>query len=261
MEINNTIPDWLNAVIMKSLEKLPENRYPSAAAMAAALQGPDPSAAPTMQLTERQPRIRVILADDHAIIRTAGGVSGYDGRYYRRGEASNGEEAIELAKEVSPDVVLLDLNMPKITGMMALPQIKKNNPNAKVLILTGRDETPLIMQALRNGANGYILKTASEQELLKAVRDVYSGGLVLGQGIAEKLVDGIRNIGAVDPLTADEHDVLRYIAAGVEDNAEIAKRLNTTDTQVTRLLMTTMEKLGVANRADAALMALRAGWI
>jgi serine/threonine-protein kinase len=263
--LNPEIPAWLDAVIMRSLEKAPDARFPSAAAMAAALLGPTGGVNDTetvASLLAREPKIRVILADDHAIIRAplaaylemAGGIEVV-------GEASNGQEAIELAQEVQPDVVLLDLNMPKVTGMLALPQIKKNNPNTKVLVLTGRDEIGLIMQALRNGANGYLLKTTGEEELVKAVKDVYAGSLVLGEGIAEKLVEGIRQVGAMDPLDADEHTVLRYVAAGYEDNAEIAAKMGIPDTQVARLLKTTIDKLGMGSRAEAALMALRAGWL
>jgi serine/threonine protein kinase/DNA-binding CsgD family transcriptional regulator len=262
--INPGIPSWLDAVIMRALEKEPANRFPSAAAMAGALQDPTLTAsfkvnAPTDSVA--QP-IRVIIADDHAIIRAP--LAAYlelQGNISVVGEASNGEEAITLARELRPDIVMLDLNMPKLSGMLALPQIKRDAPNVKVLVLTGRDETPLIMQALRNGANGYILKTAGEDELVKAVRDVYTGGLVLGAGIAEKLVDGLKSLRYEDPLTIDEHQLLRYVAAGAEENQAIAARMNIDENEVARLLSSTIDKLGVANRAEAALMALRAGWI
>lgn len=263
-QLNPAIPEWLEIAILRSLEKDPKDRFPTAAAMAAALQSPELTETGSMPVTytPRAPQIKVAMADDHAIIRAP--LAAYlelSGDIQVVGEASNGEEIIELARETKPDVVLLDLNMPKMSGLLALPHLKKDNPKLKVLILTGRDETPLIMQALRAGANGYILKTTNEESLLKAVRDVYSGSLVLGEGIAEKLVDGIRNLGSTDPLDADEHTILRYVAAGVEENEQIADKLGLTDTQVARLLKSAIDKLGVASRADAALMALRAGWI
>jgi DNA-binding NarL/FixJ family response regulator len=148
-----------------------------------------------------------------------------------------------------------------MNGLQALPQIKSDNPNIKVLVLTGRDETPFIMRALRAGANGYILKTSTEDELVKAVRDVYTGGMVLGQGVAERIVDGLRNMSDVDPLNEQEHDILLCIAAGYEENDQIAERLGMNEQAVTMALKGAIDKLGVKSRSDAALMALRAGWI
>jgi DNA-binding NarL/FixJ family response regulator len=129
-----------------------------------------------------------------------------------------------------------------------------------VLVLTGRTETPYIMQALRQGANGYILKTATEQEIVDAVRDVYKGGLVLGQGVAERIVDGLRSIDS-DPLTSEERDMLRFVAAGYEENNQIAEKMGIDENAVPRILKSAIDKLGVKSRSDAALMALRAGWI
>jgi DNA-binding NarL/FixJ family response regulator len=260
-ELNPAVPVWLESAILKSLEKDLQKRFTSAAAMAAALQDPTATGSTPGIVSDRS-QIRVILADDHAIIRAP--LAAYlelAGDIKVVGEASNGEEAIALAKQLKPHVVLLDLNMPKMSGMMALPFLKKDNPNIRVLILTGRDETPLIMQALRSGANGYILKTSTEDELVKSVRDAYAGGMVLGSGITEKLVDGLRNIGNEDPLTTEEHDVLRYAAAGYDDNEKIAQKMRIDEVQVTRLLTSAIDKLGAASRAEAALMALRAGWM
>lgn len=265
----NSIPLWLENVIMRALEKMPEARYPNAAAMAAALLNtsiPEDNRATNVNpaLASKTPslQIRVILADDHASLRAP--LAAYlelSGDISVIGEAADGQQAIDLAKRLNPDVVLLDLNMPNVSGLVALPKIKQQNPNTKVLVLTGRDETPYIMQALRSGANGYILKTATEQELVKAVKDVYAGGMVLGQGIAERIVDGIRNMGQMDPLNEQEHDVLRCIAAGHEENTQIAARLGIDENSVPRLLKNAIDKLGVANRSEAVLMALRAGWI
>ncbi|HVO43579.1 MAG TPA: protein kinase, partial [Aggregatilineales bacterium] len=194
------IPGWIEAAILKALEKLPENRFPTAAMMAQALSGAARDERATQATAPVGPHIRVVLADDHAALRAP--LAAYlelSGDIAVVGEAGDGQEAIDQVAEYKPDVLMLDLNMPNVSGLEALPKIKREHPEVKVLVLTGRDETPYIMQALRSGANGYLLKTAAEEEVVNAVRDVYAGGMVLGQGIAERIVDGLRSMNR-DPL-------------------------------------------------------------
>jgi DNA-binding NarL/FixJ family response regulator len=260
------IPPALETAILKALEKPPDARFQNAAAMAAALAtvGETRATMAGAGVAEEPPapRIRVVLADDHAALRAP--LAAYlelSGDIAVVGEASDGQEAIDQTRQQKPDVVLLDLNMPNVSGLEALPKIKAESPETKVLILTGRGETPYIMRAIRGGANGYILKTANELEIVNAVRDVYAGGTVLGQGIAERIVDGLRNLSDIDPLDEREHDVLRCVAAGYEENNQIAERLGIDEGMVTSLLKSAIDKLKVRSRSDAALMALRAGWI
>ena len=266
-QLMSGVPIFLERAILRALEKQPDSRYPSAAAMAEALTArkssdPDNLMTQAAPSADETPRIRVVLVDDHAILRaTLATVLDNSGEIEVVGEGGDGQEAIQLADELRPEVMLLDLNMPRKGGLAALPEIKANHPEIKVLVLTGRDENAYIMRALRAGANGYMLKTANEHELIQAVHDVALGGLVLGQGVAERIVQSLQLMEQSDPLTEEERDVLRCIAVGEEDNAAIARRLGWDDVQVTRTVMRVVDKLGVKSRTDAALAALRSGWI
>ncbi len=258
------VPENLEKVLMRALEKQPVNRFATAGEMAEALGGnwDGERATITNNPITVINKIRVVLCDDHVILRaTLATVLDSSSDIEVIGEGSNGEEAISLVKQLNPDVLLLDLNMPVMSGLAALPEIKRINPQVKVLVLTGRDENSYIMRALRAGANGYMLKTANEKELVQAVHDVYGGNVVLGQGVAERIVQGLQTMSSTDPLTEEERDVLRCIAMGDEENNAIAKRLGWDETQTTRTVMNVIDKLGVKSRTDASLMALRAGWI
>jgi serine/threonine protein kinase len=276
-QLDPNIPEALERVILRALEKKPSERFQSAAEMGDALldfaRRRVPGAASATQSSEQvvsvkpaaraDEAIRIMLADDHVLTRQSLGYFLDDIPDFKVvGQASNGNEAFTLIAQAQPDVLLLDLNMPGTNGLVILPQIRKEYPDVKVLILTGREEKSMIMRALRAGAHGYVLKTSSEDELERSVRDVARGHLVLGHGVAEQLVTNLFDVsgGGENPLDAIETDILTLVAAGQED-AEIAHQMGMPETEMMTVLMNTIDRLGVSSRTDAALVALRAGWI
>lgn len=282
-------PPALEKILLQALEKKRENRFGSAGEMAEALRRvydaahletgdlsrtAEPTTEDSVPVTVEAeklmtsqadrltPTVRILLADDHALTRQSLAYFLEDIQGFSVvGQASDGQEAFDLIAQHQPDVVLLDLNMPGTSGMAILPKIRSDYPEVKVLVLTGRDENSYIMEALRAGAHGYVLKTSSENDLADAVREVTTGRLILGRGVAERVVEYLMQREAEDqPLSGTEQDILTCVAAGI-DNPNIAKRLGMEETEVARKLMGIMDKLKVSSRTEAALMALRAGWI
>jgi DNA-binding NarL/FixJ family response regulator len=280
-ELVPDMPINLERAILKALAKLPDARFETAGAMAAALAAAVPKSGQTinadavpfevmMSEPEEPPPapapsrvIRVALADDHRILRTslAMFLNDNDGIEVV-GEADDGQQALEIAREHRPDVLLLDLNMPGVSGLDILPQLRATCPDTKVLVLTGRDEDAYIVRALRAGAHGYILKTIDEADLLQAVIDVRNGHLVLGHGVAERVVQGLmaRNDGRANDLGDLERTILIGIAAGLT-NDQIAERLRIDPQLVAAQLVVLIEQLNAKSRSEAALIALRQGLI
>jgi DNA-binding NarL/FixJ family response regulator len=179
------------------------------------------------------------------------------------GEAPDGDAAVKQVLALLPDVLLLDLNMPVKGGLDILPTIRAEAPNVKVLILTGREEEWYIMRALRAGAHGYVLKSTDEEELVDSILKVTQGHMVLGQGVAERIVGGLIGGAASSDsrlLSEQQRQVLLQVAAGLE-NSDIARRLQLPLTVVIETLAQAMDKLGAKDRSAAALQALREGYI
>ena len=207
--------------------------------------------------------IRVVLADDHRILRMTLAVYLNDTECIEVvGEADDGDQAVALVREKQPDVLLLDLNMPGRGGLDVLPEIRANWPDVRVLVLTGRDEDAYIMRALRAGAHGYVLKTTNEEDLVRAVLDVAQGHVVLGRGVAERVVQGLVSRAAPETGALSEVDraLLTGIAAGQTD-LQIAERLRLSVDIVEQQIQALMEQLGASSRVDASLIALRRGLI
>lgn len=282
------IPLDLENIILKSLEKKREARFESADAMAQALYATlneedsvteilrrkngsanetveSPSGTGRVQTAEANqltPTVRIVLADDHALTRQSLAFFLEDIKGFKVvGQASDGQEAFNMVGEHSPDVLLLDLNMPGTSGMNILPHIRESYPEVKVLVLTGRDENSYIMEALRAGAHGYVLKTSSEHDLADSIREVVTGRLILGRGVAEKVVEYLIEREATDdPLNGTEKDIMTCVAAGF-DNAKISDKLGLSETDVAKRIMEIIDRLEVTSKTEAALVALRAGWI
>lgn len=274
---NPDVPKDLEKIILQALEKRPASRFQTAHEMSEALyalrrktsvsglgeaiRAADAGLQAEQASASGGETLRLILADDHVLTRTSlayflDDIEGFN----VVGEASNGDEAFTLIGEQNPDVLLLDLNMPGTNGLVILPRIRKSYPNVKVLVLTGREENSMIMRALRAGAHGYVLKTSSEDDLEKSVREVASGRLVLGFGVAEKLVGGLIDADGANPLDAIQKDILTLVAAGMKD-ADVAHQMGMPEDEMVETLMNAIDALGVTSRTDAALVALRAGWI
>lgn len=271
-----SIPASLEKVILKALEKNVANRFQSCRIFAEALQDSlnaaiPPDAPTTLKrpegllgaLTpESRPPIRLILADDHGVLRKAlVGALESRSEFVVIAEAGDGEAALRQTLALMPDVLLLDLNMPGRGGLDVLPEIRAQAPNVKVLVLTGREESGYIVRALRAGANGYILKSSDEEELIEAIIKVSRGHLVLGKGVTEKVVTGLLGepMAEID-LDESERRVLLYVARGYS-NEEIGRELHLAMPLIIETLAGVMNKLGARDRNEAALVALRDGHI
>lgn len=207
----------------------------------------------------------ILLADDHAVLRTGLRLlinSQPDMQVV--GEAGNGSEAVALARELNPDVVLLDLNMPGMDGLQAIPLLRRDAPHSRILILTMHDDVTYLREALRAGASGYILKKAVDSELLMAIQTVMRGEVYVHSAMSARLLETIDTptpAAAPSPwenLSERERDVLRFVALGYT-NAEIASELflsvKTVETYRTR----GMEKLNLQTRAQLVKSALERG--
>ena len=207
--------------------------------------------------------ISILHADDHAMVR--GGVRGLlltEPNMELIGEASDGDEAIDKALLLRPDVVLLDLHMPHRSGPEVIKEITRAIPDARILVLTSFATDEDVFPAIKAGALGYLLKDSSPNELLKAIRDVYSGRLSLDPSVAQKVVQELRKPPkpplTEEPLTQREVEILKFVAEGLA-NQEIADRLVVSERTVRAHVSNILAKLHLANRTQAALYALREG--
>jgi DNA-binding NarL/FixJ family response regulator len=172
------------------------------------------------------------------------------------GEAQNGREAVTRFKELRPDVVLMDLQMPDMNGLQAIEAIRGENPNARIVVLTTYDGDVLALRALRAGAAGYLLKSSLRRELVETIRGVHAGRKYVSSEIAGKIA-----VHAVDERLSDrEVDILRLVAEG-HANKQIAWKLSISEETVKAHLKSIFGKLEVADRTHAVTVAVRRGFI
>ena len=203
--------------------------------------------------------IRVLIADDHSVVRQ--GLRMFlalDTELEVVGEAADGAEALCLARELKPDVVLMDLIMPVIDGIAATGAIRRELPDIEVLALTSVLEDASVIGAVRAGAIGYLLKDTSSDDLCRAIKAAASGQVQIEPRAAARLVHEVRGPEKPEDLTERETDVLRLLAQG-QSNKEIAHSLNVSEKTVKTHVSNILNKLGVSSRTQAALHAARIG--
>lgn len=212
--------------------------------------------------------IRILLADDHVVLRESLRKSlEAHLEFSVVGEAGNGEEAVALATQLKPDVIIMDISMPRLNGIEATKRIKEIFPSSAILILTAYDYEQYIFSLLSAGAAGYLLKDVSSRELIEAIHTVHRGESVLHPMIARKVMERFRSTKGdsspdtgIDVLTDREMDVLKKAATG-RSNSVIAKELHLSVHTIESHLATIFQKLNVGSRTEAVIQAIRRGWL
>ncbi|HEY4036923.1 MAG TPA: response regulator transcription factor [Ktedonobacteraceae bacterium] len=210
--------------------------------------------------------INVLIVDDHALIREGlRQLFTLEEHLNVVGEAANGFEAIEKIHQLSPDVVLLDVHLPVVDGIAITRQITHQFPNVAIIILTVHRQNQQIVDAMRNGARGYLLKNSSAHEVAEAIKIVHQGGTVVSPVLTEAIVNELRrqpeqgtNGHSLAQLSEKELEIVRYLASGLS-NKEIADRLSYSEKTVKNYLSIIFQKLHLRDRTQVAIFALRQG--
>ena len=201
--------------------------------------------------------IRILIADDHILLRQGiVGIVAPEGDMDVVGEAENGAEAVEEFARLRPDVTLIDLQMPVLSGLEAIARIRAQAPDARIVVLTTYQGDVQAVRALKAGARGYLLKSSLIDELLSAIRTVHAGRRYIPAEVAQEIAIHA----AEEPLSAREVDILTLVAAG-QANKVVARELSVSEQTVKAHLRTIFQKLGVGDRTQAVTTALRRGII
>ncbi len=207
--------------------------------------------------------IKILIVDDHAVVRKGiRALLATETDLEVIGEAVDGEQAVTLYQELNPDLLLLDLIMPKVNGIEVIKKIKGDHPQAKILVLTSFAADDQVFPAIKAGALGYLLKDTEPDDLIDAIHQVYLGESSLSPTVARKVLEEVFHPAqkplSPDPLTNREVDVLQVLAKG-KSNRNIAEDLSISETTVRTHVSNILGKLHLASRTEAALYALKEG--
>jgi len=210
-------------------------------------------------------KITILLVENHVVVRES--IRQFLEREEKLevvGEAGDGEEAVQMASQLKPDVIIMDISMPKLNGIEATKRIKALQPSAAILILTAYDYEQYIFPLLEAGAAGYLLKDVSSRELISAIETVYRGEAVLHPAVARKVMQRLTKAKptgerASDLLSERELTILRMAAKGMS-NSDIAEELHLSARTVESHLGSIFNKLGVGSRTEAVIKAMKKGW-
>lgn len=203
-------------------------------------------------------KLSILIADDHPVVRDGlRGMLESQPDFEVVGEAADGAQAIQLAEELKPEIVLMDLRMPQVDGVTAIREIKSSQAETQILVLTTYDSDADILRAIEAGATGYLLKDSSREELYGAIRATARGDTVLAPSVAARLVGQMR-APAEERLSSRELEVLQLVAEGAS-NKDIASRLHISQATVKSHLIHIFGKLGVSDRTAAVTVALQRG--
>ena len=210
--------------------------------------------------------VSVLLVDDHALMREGlRQLLELEDDIRIVGEAVDGFDALQQMRQLHPDVVLMDIRMPMLDGIAVTRQLAHEFPSTSVIILTMHREHQQVLQAMKNGAKGYLLKSASSQEVAQAIRTVHNGGMLIEPDMTGAIVREFRRLShasaagqSVDALSEKDIEILRYVATGMS-NKEIAEQLSYSEKTVKNYLSAIFQKLGIRDRTQAAIFALRNG--
>ena len=211
---------------------------------------------------------RIVIVEDHTILREGlRALLSADPQFDVVGEAGDGRDAIRCCDELVPDLVLMDLSMPKMHGFDAIKEIKRQSPEIKIVVLTVHKTDEYILATLQAGADGYVLKDATQSELVMAIRNVLVGKRYLSPGISEKVIEGylegketIRTSSAWETLTRREREILKLIAEGYK-NKEVADHLCISLKTVEKHRANLMKKLDLHNAAELTAFAMEKGLV